>query len=70
MTTRTKNAERVAQHRQRVKERNQLIDEFMVDITSTRGLHYGMVPVPPFEEGNELRNGIKVIYTMSAEMRD
>ena len=70
MTTKTENARRVAEHRQRVKDRNALIDDMVADISQTAGLKFAIAPVTPFPEHDPLKNGIKVTYYMTEEMRD
>ena len=70
MTTRTKNAERVAEHRQRVKERNQLIDKILKEIMDDGEVKYALIPNAPYPEKDPLKNGIKVTYVMSEQARD
>ena len=66
----TKSTERVAQHRQRVKERNQLIDEFIREIIEAGDIQYTLAPVAPYPEKDPLKNGIKFTYVMSEQARD
>ena len=66
----TKSTERVAQYRQRVKERNKLIDTFIAGITADGGLKYSLTPVAPYPEKDPFKNGIKVSWVMSEKARD
>ena len=66
----TKSTERVAQYRQRVKERNQLIDEFLREIIEAGDIRYTLTPVAPYPEKDPLKNGIKFTYVMSEQARD
>ena len=66
----TKSTERVAQYRQRVKERNQLIDEFIREIIEAGDIRYTLTPVAPYPEKDPLKNGIKFTYVMSEQARD
>ena len=66
----TKSTERVAQHRQRVKERNQLIDEFIREIIEAGDIQYTLAPVAPYPEKDPLKNGIKFTYVMPEQARD
>ena len=70
MTTRTKNAERVAEHRQRVKERNQLITKILMEIMEDGEVTYSLSPVAPYPEKEPLKHGIKFTYVMSEQARD
>ena len=70
MPTRTKNAERVAEHRERVKERNKLIEKILMEIIEDGDIKYTLAPVAPYPEKDPLKNGIKFTYVMSEQTRD
>ena len=70
MATKTKNAERVAEHRERVRMRNRMIEGFIQEIVSGGGVQYSLTPVAPYPERDPLKNGIKITWTLTDEARE
>ena len=72
MTTRTKNAEQVARHRQRVKERNQKVDEvFREAIKAGGGVQWTLDAVDYQADAiNPLGDGLKITWHLSRQVRD
>ena len=72
MTTRTKNAEHVARHRQRVKELNQKVDEmFKAAIAAEGGVQWTLdaVDYQP-DTVNPLASGLKITWHLSKQVRE
>ena len=72
MTTRTKNAEHVARHRQRVKERNQKVDEvFKAVIEAEGGVQWTLDAVDYDADAvNPLGDGLKITWHLSKQVRE